>query len=83
MLIFEFSDSFLTILTNSFLLSSVRGGILTIIVSPLFIGLKPRFALIIPFSISCKILLSQGCTIKDFESGVFIFANWPIAVGFP
>ena len=23
------------------------------------------------------------CTIKDFESGVLIFANWPIAVGFP
>ena len=40
--IFVFSDSILAILANSLLLSSVKAGILIMMDSPLFIGLKPK-----------------------------------------
>jgi hypothetical protein len=39
------SISDFAILTNSLLLSSVKGGILIIIDSPLFIGLNPKLAI--------------------------------------
>lgn len=58
---FHSSLSRLAILTRSRRRSSVRGGILIIRDSPLFDGLSPIFASLIPFSISLMRVLSHGC----------------------
>ena len=81
--ILAFSASDLAIFTRSFLLSSVRAGIFMIIDSPLFIGLKPMFAIIMAFSISANIDLSHGWITKVLLSGVLIFAICEITVGVP
>ena len=57
---FACSASALASFTNSRRRSSVSGGMLMIIDSPLFMGLKPKLATIMAFSISGIRVFSQG-----------------------
>lgn len=79
---FHSSPSRLAIFTRSFLLSSVNAGIFIIRVSPLFDGLRPIFASLIPFSISFMRPLSQGCitiVVASITETAAIFLRGPSA----
>ena len=65
----------LACLTNSLRRYSVNGGRLMMITSPLFIGLKPRLATMMAFSMTDSMFFSHGCMLMVRESGVFTLAT--------
>ena len=54
--------------TNSFLLSSVRGGMNRRMVLPSFCGFTPRLALMMALSMGCNIFFSQGWMVSVLAS---------------
>ena len=75
-LTFADSDSDFANFVSSILLSSVRGGILIRIDSPLLTGLNPRLESVILFSISSIIDFSHGWILIVWAFGVLTEATW-------
>ena len=44
--------------------------------SPLFMGFKPKFALMMPVAMGSSMPFSQGCTTSVRASVLFTFATW-------
>src|SRR5690606_23474442 len=76
MLTLAFSPSLLAIFTRSFRRSSVSMGTRMMMLSPLLLGLKPRLAAWIAFSMGSIIFFSHGCTMIVRASGVFTLLTW-------
>ena len=70
-------------LTSSLLLSSVKGGIVINTLSPLLLGVTPRLASNMAFSIAPRILLSNGLIFICLASGTDIVASCLTWVGVP
>ena len=83
MLTFADSDSDFANFVSSILLSSVKGGILIRIDSPLLTGLNPRLESIILFSISSIIDFSHGWILIVWAFGVLTEATWFKGVKLP
>lgn len=81
--IFASSAKALTCFTKSFLLSSVSGGITINTTSPLLLGVTPKFASKIAFSIAPRHDLSNGLIDSCLASGTDIFAKLLSGVGVP
>ena len=67
----------------SFLLSSVRAGNGSLIISPSLPGVIPMFDFKIAFSIGPIFDLSQGFITSSLASGIEIVAAWLIGVSVP
>ena len=74
---------FLTFFTSSLRLSSVNAGTEIRMTSPSLVGLTPKFAAMIAFSISSTEVLSYGEITNKRASGTLILANCCTGVGAP
>ncbi len=80
---FSFFTNFLNIFNALFLRSSVKAGTAIRITSPSLVGLTPKLAAIIAFSMSATEVLSYGEITSKRASGTLMLANCCTGVGAP
>lgn len=77
------SSPIFNVFTSSLRLSSVNAGTEIRMTSPSLVGLTPKFAAMIAFSISSTEVLSYGEITNKRASGTLILANCCTGVGAP